>query len=89
MPHRKSALKRMRSDERKRARNFGVKSALRTSIKKAEQAISSGDVEQARVAVREASQKLDKAAQKGVMKKNTAGRKKSRLAKNFNKTQAA
>jgi len=62
-----------------------IKSATRTAIKKAEQAIASGDLEAAMTAFREAVSKLDKAAGKGVIKKGTADRKKSRLARKLNK----
>jgi len=79
----------MRADERKRRRNFAIKSSVKTSVKKAEQALSSGNSEQAVPALREALSMLDKAHQKGVLKENTANRKKSRLTKKFNKVQAA
>ena len=62
-----------------------IKSATRTAIKKAEQAIASGDLEAAMTAFREAVSKLDRAAKKGVIKKGTADRKKSRLARKLNK----
>jgi len=79
----------MRADERKRRRNFAIKSSVKTSVKKAEQAFSSGNSEQAVSALREALRMLDKAHQKGVIKENTANRKKSRLTKKFNQMQAA
>ncbi|MBC8231939.1 30S ribosomal protein S20 [bacterium] len=89
MPNTKSAKKHMRSDERKRRRNFAIKSSLKTSVKKAEQAFSSENSEQAVSALRETLSMLDKAHQKGVFKENTVNRRKSRLTKKFNKMQAA
>ncbi|HEX28510.1 TPA: 30S ribosomal protein S20 [Candidatus Poribacteria bacterium] len=85
MPNKRSAYKHLRADPRKRLRNRMIKSATRTAIKKAEQAIASGDLEAAMTAFREAVSKLDKAAGKGVIKKGTADRKKSRLARKLNK----
>ncbi|RKX99260.1 30S ribosomal protein S20 [Candidatus Poribacteria bacterium] len=85
MPHRKSAFKHLRADEKKRQRNRAIKSAVKTAIKKVEQAIAEGDVEKAQMLFREAVSKLDRAAQKGVIKKGTAARKKSRLAHKLNK----
>ena len=89
VPNKKSAKKHMRADERKRLRNFSIKSSVKTAIKKAEQSFRSGDSGQAEAALREALSKLDKAHQKGVLKENTANRRKSRLAKKFNQTMAA
>jgi small subunit ribosomal protein S20 len=89
LPNTKSAQKHLRSDKKKHLRNFAVKSTVKTAVKKAEQAFSAGNKEQAQEALREALRKLDKASQKGVLKENTVNRKKSRLTKNFNKMQAA
>ena len=88
MPNIKSAKKRVLITEKKNARNSSEKSALRTSVKKAKVAIESGDSNAAE-AVKTASINLDKAATKGLMHKNTANRKKSRLAKALNKAEAA
>jgi len=85
LPNKKSAYKHLRADPKKRLRNRMIKSATRTAIKKAEQAIASGDLEAAMTAFREAVSKLDRAAKKGVIKKGTADRKKSRLARKLNK----
>ena len=89
MPNTKSAQKHLRSDKKKHLRNFAVKSTVKTAVKKAEDAFSSRNLEQAEAALREALRKLDKACQKGVLKENTVNRKKSRLTKSFNKMQAA
>jgi len=85
MPNIKSAIKRAKTNEKRRLRNASLKSALRTAIKHAEQAIAAGtDVEAAKAAVQAAQRKLDKAVTKGIIHKNAAARKKSRLAKKLN-----
>ncbi|MEU8676292.1 30S ribosomal protein S20 [Streptomyces sp. NPDC048560] len=76
----KSQIKRNKTNEKARLRNKAVKSALKTSIRKAREAAASGDVEKATVAVREASRQLDKAVSKNVIHKNAAANKKSALA---------
>ncbi|WP_328910103.1 30S ribosomal protein S20 [Streptomyces sp. NBC_00234] len=76
----KSQIKRNKTNEKARLRNKAVKSALKTSIRKAREAAAAGDVEKATVAVREASRQLDKAVSKNVIHKNAAANKKSALA---------
>ena len=89
MANLKSAIKRLRSAERRRLRNRTYISGTRTVIKRARQLIESGDVEQAREAVRSAVRALDKAAEKGIIHKNNAARRKSRLMQLFNQMQNA
>ncbi len=84
MANLKSAKKRIRSNERKRLRNVRVKSTIKTEIKKVEQAISDGNLEAAKAQFSEMASVLDSAATKGIIKKNTASRKKSRIAKKIN-----
>jgi small subunit ribosomal protein S20 len=80
----KSAQKRIRVTEVKTLRNKMVKSALKTTIKKFEAAVSGGNVEEAKVAFTNTVKALDMAASKGVIHKNMASRKKSRLASKLN-----
>ena len=80
----KSAIKRIRSNERKRRRNRIVVSRTRTAVTAARGAISDGDLAAAREAARVAVKQLDKAAEKGVIHKNAAARRKSRLMKHLN-----
>ncbi|MGB9632686.1 MAG: 30S ribosomal protein S20 [Chloroflexaceae bacterium] len=87
MANTKSAKKRIRSNERKRQRNLMYRSRVKTMIKKAELSIYSGTPDEA--LVREALSTLDKAAVKGIIHKNNAARRKSRLMKKFNAAQAA
>jgi small subunit ribosomal protein S20 len=86
MANTKSAQKRMRSDERKRVRNLMVRSRVKTFIKKAEQSIGEDTSVEA---IRAACAELDKAASKGVIHKNNAARRKSRLMAKFNKANAS
>ena len=83
MPNIKSAKKRVRVIAAKTAQNKVFKSALKTEIKKADAAVetNAADKEQA---VRVAIKKIDQAAAKGILKKNTASRKKSSLARKLN-----
>ena len=88
MANTKSAQKHMRADERKRVRNLKVRSRVKTFIKKAEQTIGVG-TELTLETVRQACAELDKAASKGVIHKNNAARRKSRLMAKFNKANTA
>jgi small subunit ribosomal protein S20 len=74
----------MRKSEDQRQRNRSVKSALKTKIKKFETALQSGDADEAREKFDDASRELDKAATKGVIHKNKAANKKSRMARDVN-----
>ena len=82
MPNIKSAKKRVKVIEAKTARNKAARSELKTDIKKANAAIESGENKD--VAVKNAIKKIDQAAAKGLLHKNTAARKKSALAKKTN-----
>lgn len=84
MPNIKSAIKRVNVIEKKTLRNNMVKSAYKTAVKKFESAVLAGNKEDAQTLLVEATQKIDQAYTKGVLKLNTASRKKSGLAKKFN-----
>ena len=85
----KSQKKRNIQNEKRHVRNTAVRSSLRTSTKKVNQAIAEGDAETAVERQRQTARDLDKAASKGVLHKRTAARRKSRLAKAVNKVSAA
>ena len=87
MPNIKSAEKRVKIIKKKTLRNNMIKSGYRTAIKKFETAVANGDKE-AKDSFVEATKKVDQACSKGVIKKNTASRKKSRLAKLLNTVNA-
>ncbi len=84
MPNTKSAIKRMRQNEKRRLRNRVYRSSARTFIKKARMLIEAGDPSAEQV-VRQAIKALDKAASKGVIHPNNAARRKSRLMRFYNK----
>ena len=88
MPNTKSAIKMMRVAERRRVRNKSVRSAVKTYVRKAEGAIA-GAAEETPDAVRAAIRALDKAATKGVIHRNNAARRKSRLMKKLNQATAS
>ncbi len=80
----KSALKRIRSSERKRLRNKPIRTALKTYVKTANATITRGDADTSADAVVHAISALDKAANKGIIHRNQAARRKARLMKRFN-----
>ncbi|HHY37101.1 MAG TPA: 30S ribosomal protein S20 [Firmicutes bacterium] len=77
----KSAEKRARQAKVRRLRNISTRSAIKTAIRRFEAALTAGDMTAARAALRRTTILLDKAAAKGIIHKNKAARKKSRLAK--------
>lgn len=83
MANTKSAIKRIRTSEKRRLRNRTVRSRLRSVLKTARTAVTAPG-EDARTAVLLAIRTLDKAVTKGVIHPNTAARKKSALARRLN-----
>jgi len=70
--------------ETRRQRNAIVKSQIKTQIRKYDEAVASGDREQAQAQLVQSIKTLDKSASKGVLSKNCAARRKSNLYKAFN-----
>ena len=87
MPNIKSAKKRVLVAEKKALQNKAAKSNLKTVLKKAEAAIETNAADKD-AAVKLAVKKIDQACAKGILKKNTASRKKSKLALHVNKANA-
>ena len=85
MPSEKSA----RSSERKRIRNRKVRSATRTQVGKAVNALKGGEAQDAELQVAQAVRALDKAATKGIIHGNNAARRKSRLMAKLNALKAS
>lgn len=85
MPSERSA----RVSERKKLRNRPIRVSARTHVKKAQDVIASGDLEAAIESTGQAVKVLDQAAQKGVIHKNNAARRKSRLVIKLNRLTAA
>ena len=84
MPNIESAVKRMRQNQRRRMRNRQLRSRMRTQIKKFRSLVEKGEIDEAREALPSVYSVIDSTARKGVIHPNTAGRYKSRLAKQLN-----
>jgi small subunit ribosomal protein S20 len=80
----KSVLKRIRQNEKRKIRNQAWKTRIKTSIKKVEEAIAKNEKELIQNVLKEAIIIINKAASKGIIHKNTASRKISRLMKKVN-----
>ena len=85
MANSKTARKRIRIAETRRVRNRPYRTAARTFVKKAESAIRAGDQTVAQSAVVDAISMLDRVASKGIIHRNNAARRKSRLMAKLNK----
>ncbi|MFO7952031.1 MAG: 30S ribosomal protein S20 [Bacillota bacterium] len=85
MPNIQSAAKRARQNFKREQRNKRVKSLLKTSIRRFEEALQTGDQEEARQKLDAAVRRIDKTAAKGIIHKNNAARKKSSLSRRYNK----
>lgn len=81
----KSAKKRILVNAKKTERNKAIRSKVKTMIKKVEAAAAAGDKELAKANLSLAIAEIDKACSKGVMHKNTAARRVSRITKSVNK----
>ena len=88
MAHSISAKKRIRQNARRRARNRARKEVLKDAIKSFTAALTGGDAAKAETEFRTATRRIDKVASKGTIHKNTAARKRSRLAKKLNALKA-
>ncbi len=85
LAHHKSAKKRIRTSEKRHLMNKAVKSTVRTYIKRSRTYIKAGNLEAAEKAAHNAVRALDRAAEKGILHKNNAARRKSRLMAALNK----
>jgi small subunit ribosomal protein S20 len=84
LPNIKSAKKRVEVTKTKTARNKIAKSSFKTNLKRFDTGVVEGNREEANSAYKDAVKTIDKAAGKGIIHKNTAARKKSRLALKLN-----
>lgn len=89
MANTKSAEKRNRQAQKRRARNIAVRTSVKNAVKKARAAFQTKDANQASEALKGAVRTLGKAASKGVLHKRTAARRISRLAKAAHKAATA
>jgi len=85
MPITKSAKKALRQSQKRRARNLIYKKKMRDLIKKVKTLVEGKKIEEAKKLLPQVYKILDKTAKVGIIKKNTAGRKKSRITKLVNK----
>jgi small subunit ribosomal protein S20 len=88
LPNIKSVIKDVKKSRERHERNIAVKSKIKTFVKKAKSVIETGDVEATKQAVSAATSVIDKAAEKRIIHKNAAARRKSRLMRAANKAQA-
>ncbi|HQL34780.1 MAG TPA: 30S ribosomal protein S20 [bacterium] len=84
MPNKKSAKKELRKSVKREAANLKVKNVMKAAIKKSLKKVQATD-KSVKEDLAVVMKNIDKAAKKGVIKKRTAARKKSRLAKKINK----
>ena len=89
MAHSLSAKKRVRQSLKRRARNRARKEVLKNQVKTFQTALTSGDFAKADQELRNTTSRLDRIAAKGTIHKNTASRKRSRLAKRLNAARKA
>ncbi|HYO10758.1 MAG TPA: 30S ribosomal protein S20 [Tepidisphaeraceae bacterium] len=89
MAHSLSAKKRVRQTLKRRARNRSRKEEIKNQVKSFATALTSGDFDKAQQELGKVAQKLGRVATKGTIHKNTAARKRSRLAKRLNAARAA
>ena len=89
LANKKSAIKRNRQNEKRKQHNRVFRGQARTFIKNARMAMEAGNLEEARVATDSAISALDKAAEKNILHKNNASRRKGRLMKQFAKFEQA
>ena len=85
----RSAIKRHNQSEARRMRNRSAKSEVRTTARKYTEAVHAANAESAAALLRELSSQLDSAARKGILTKNSAARKKSRMQLLYNASFAA
>lgn len=89
MANTRAAEKAIRQSARRRNRNRVVRAMARTEVKDANKLIAEGNIAEAEQAARAALCALDRAAEKGILKKNNAARRKSRLMKKLNQLRAS
>ena len=90
MPNIRSAKKRMRNEKKRYERNHAIKSTVRTYVTKARNAIAAdASVPETDEAIRQAISNLDRAVTKGVLHRNNAARRKSRLMARLHSAQHA
>lgn len=85
MPRRKTSLKAQRKDKKRHLRNLKIKRDMKKTIKKFRTYLLAKNISEAKTFLSTVFSKLDKAAKKGIIKKNNAARKKSHLSRELSK----
>lgn len=85
MPRRRTSLKKSRQDKKRRLRNLKIKQQFKKTIKKFQALLSAKNIDEAKTLLSKVFSQLDKAAKKGIIHRNIANRKKSRLMKKLGK----
>lgn len=88
MPNIQSSIKSMKTDAARNRRNNMRKSLLKTSLRKFQKAVAEGDLEKVKDVLLQTTKVIDKSAGKGIIHKNAAARRKSRLARQYNQMAA-
>ena len=89
MPNIKSVIKDVKKSRQNHLRNISAKSAMKTFIKKAKATIAGGDAEAITAAVAQTVSIIDKTAERGIIHKNAAARRKSRLMRRAHRAASA
>ena len=89
MAHRRSSIKKIRVDKRRRERNVGILSALRTQMRKTNRFVTEKNTAEAQKEAKELFSQLDKAVKKNLLHKKSASRQKSRFTLRINSIKAA
>ena len=88
MPNIKSVVKDVKKSHENHARNISAKSAMKTHVKKAKAAIATGDAAEITTVLARTSSVIDKTAERGIIHRNAAARRKSRLMKRAHAAQS-
>lgn len=83
MPQRRSGIKELRKNKRNHLHNLDIKTDLKKTVKSYKSALSKDNKAEAEAKLKEAHKKIDKAAKRNLLHKNTAARKKSQLSKSL------
>lgn len=84
MPNIKSSERSVKTDAERRAKNFAVRSTIKNATRKVVASVEASKVDESKALLTKASSVIDRAVSKGVIHKNAAARKKSRLARKIN-----
>ncbi|MFA6184521.1 MAG: 30S ribosomal protein S20 [Parcubacteria group bacterium] len=84
MPIKKASFKDLRQSKKRMARNFKIKNSLKKNLKEGRRLIETKKADEAQKLIKQSIKEIDRAISKGIIKRNTGARKKSRLMKKLN-----